>query len=161
MSYLSIPAERVGALVGTNGTTKKEIEDKTGSKISVTHGGEVTIDCKDSLNEIKSTNIVKAIGRGFSPKRALKLLDDDYTFEVVDLQGNERQLARIRARLIGTKGKARKLIEERFNCGLSIYGDTVSIIATFDSIGNVIEALEMLIRGSEHGSMYKFIEKTA
>ena len=89
MKYLKIPIERVAVLIGHNGETKKDLEEKSGFKINIDSKlGEVVIDdheVEDPLMVIKIENIVKAIGRGFSPQNALRLIDDDADFFVFNL----------------------------------------------------------------------------
>jgi len=89
MKYLKIPMNRVGALIGQNGEMKKQLEEKSGLKLQIDSKlGEVVIDdheAKDPLATIKLENIIKAIGRGFSPEKAMKLLNDDADFFVFDI----------------------------------------------------------------------------
>jgi len=89
MKYLKIPLERVGVLIGHNGETKKYLEEKSGLKINIdSKAGEVVIDdheLKDPLIVLKIENIIKAIGRGFSPDKVMILLDDEADFFVFNL----------------------------------------------------------------------------
>ncbi|MDO8625628.1 MAG: KH domain-containing protein, partial [Candidatus Diapherotrites archaeon] len=69
-----IPHERVGAVVGKNGASKKQIEKATTTRINVdSDAGEIKIkgNEKNPIGFYNATNIVKAIGRGFSPEKAL------------------------------------------------------------------------------------------
>ena len=90
MRYIKIPRERIGVLIGHEGETKKTLEER--SKVHLTIDsklGEVQIDdteSTDPLMGLKTENIVQAIGRGFSPEHALKLLDDDAYFLMFDLR---------------------------------------------------------------------------
>ncbi len=69
----------------------------------------------DPIKALKLPNVIKAIGRGMAPKKAISLLDDGQYFELVDLRDyvgkRGKQLSRVRARIIGTKGKIREKIE--------------------------------------------------
>ena len=64
---------------------------------------------------MKLPDVIKAIGRGMAPKAAIRLLDDNHFFEMVDLRNfvgkRSNQQRRIRSRIIGSQGKVRKLIE--------------------------------------------------
>jgi ribosomal RNA assembly protein len=75
---LRIPKDRVGVLIGQNGKTKDDIETKTKTRLNITKEGEVTIE-GSSFESWIAKQIVKAIGRGFSPANALLLLKDDYS----------------------------------------------------------------------------------
>ncbi len=45
MKYLKIPMERIGVLIGHNGETKQDLEEKSGVKLNIdSKEGEVTID---------------------------------------------------------------------------------------------------------------------
>ena len=89
MKYLKIPLDRVGVLIGQKGETKKFLEEKSGFKINIDSKlGEVTIDdheAEDPLMLIKIENIIKAIGRGFSPEKANRLMNDDADFFTFNL----------------------------------------------------------------------------
>jgi ribosomal RNA assembly protein len=155
MKYsLLVPKERVDIL------TKKvinEIEEKLGVKISIVDNS-VEIE-GEGFSAYQALNVIKAIARGFSPENAFLLFDEENTLEIIEIPGNENARRRIRARLIGTKGKVRKNIERYTNCKISIYGKTVAIIGSLDKIPIAKEAIEMLISGKSHTTMYKFLER--
>lgn len=165
--YVRIPLERVGALIGEDGRHKREIEKKYGVKIFVdSETGETTIDASavnDPLLCIKLRDYVVAVGRGFSPERAKKILEEDTYFECIDIKrytGKSKDaLIRVRGRLIGKNGKTRRIIEELTGTEISIYGHTVSIIGQYENFRVAKEAIEMLLRGSEHGTVYRFLER--
>ena len=166
MEFLRLPKDRVGAIIGKKGETKKQIEDLTGVAINIdSDSGEVTNDnekVKDPVVALKVIDIIKAIGRGFSPERAIMLLDENVYlrgFDIRDYTGkNPKHIRRIRARLIGSKGKTRKLIEELSNTEISIYGNTVFIIGPIESLGIAETAVEMILSGSEHAVVYRYLE---
>jgi ribosomal RNA assembly protein len=166
MQYFRLPRERVGVLIGKKGETKIEIEERTGVIIDVdSETGEVSIEtekAKDPVLGLKVIDLVKAIGRGFSPERAFRLLDEDVYlrgFDIRDYTGkNPKHVRRMRARLIGTKGKTRSLIEELTNTEISIYGNTIYIIGSLEELGIAETAADMLLSGSEHAAVYRFLE---
>jgi ribosomal RNA assembly protein len=166
MSMLKIPMDRVGSLIGKGGETKKMIEDRTKTAIKVDPEGEVRIynrSSEDPLTVMKVTDLVRAVGRGFSPERALRLLDDDEYFEVIDIRDyvgkKTSHVVRIRARVIGTDGKTRRLIEDLTGAFVSVYGSSVSIIGNSIQMPVARTAVDMLLRGSEHSTVYKYIER--
>ncbi|MEM1856188.1 MAG: hypothetical protein QXG70_04375, partial [Candidatus Methanomethylicaceae archaeon] len=57
------------------------------------------------------------------------------------------------------KGKTRKMIEELTDTYISIYGHTVSIIGGYEEVRVAREAIEMLIRGMQHGTVYRFLDR--
>ena len=87
MRYIRIPMDRVAVLIGPNGSTKQLIEERTKIPLEVnSQTGEVTIDdheIEDPFIVFKVENIIKAIGRGFSPDQAFKLLNDDLVMPIL------------------------------------------------------------------------------
>ncbi len=166
MRLVRIPKERVGALIGIDGETKGFIERRTGVKMRIDTGGEVDIEDnpRDPLAALKVMDLVKAIGRGFSPHRAFRLLEEDEYLEVIELgdfvgkKGD--QLARVRARLIGSNGKTRRIIEDLTGANMSIYGSTVSLIGNSIQLPIAKTAVEMILRGSEHATVYRYLERS-
>jgi len=167
MEYMRIPRERIGVVVGKDGKTKKEIEDRLKVVINIDRDGMVTIQknekAEDVLAEWKARDIIKAIGRGISPEIAIKLVRDDYFLEIIDLTeivGRSRKaLIRQKGRIIGTKGKTRKFIEEMTGVAISVYGKSVAILGKADELRYAKEAVIMLAEGAPHGVVYRFLER--
>lgn len=166
MRLVRIPKDRVGALIGTDGETKEMIEKRAGVRMRIDTEGEVDIEDnpQDPLAALKVMDLVKAIGRGFAPHRAMRLLDDDEYLEVIELGDfigkKSDQLARVRSRLIGTNGKTRKIIEDLTGAYMSIYGSTVSLIGNSVQLPIAKTAVEMILRGSEHATVYRYLERS-
>jgi len=166
MRYVRIPLERVGVIIGPSGETKVRLEKLTGVQTRIdSEAGEVWIDDtnpKDPLMPLKTEEIVRAIARGFSPAHAFKLVGDDmylYVFDIHEYVGKDKEdIRRVSARVIGSEGKTRRLIEELTGCILSVYGHTVGIIGDLDSIETGKRACDMLLSGSEHSAVYRFLE---
>lgn len=160
---LKIPQERIAVLIGEKGETKKEIESQTKTKLNVSKEGDVTIIGKDALLLFTAREIVRAIGRGFNPKTALLLLQTDYTLEIIDLKSfagkNKSALIRLRGRVIGQEGKARREIERLTNTHLSVHGKTVAIIGKTEDVFNACQSVNMLLGGSMHRTAYHFLER--
>lgn len=127
----------------------------------------VSLEFKDNLVEIdgegiellQAKSIVKAIARGFSPKRAFRLFDEEEALEIIELEGfKENKMKVLKSRLIGTRGKARIIIEKDSGCFMSVYGKTVSLIGKYDQIEIAKEAVRMILRGSKHSKVYGFLQ---
>ena len=168
--YIKIPGERIGALVGPEGSVKAVIEKKLSVGLKVnSESGDVQIMLsptaeKDPTVLFRAREVVTAIGRGFSPNHAFRLLDDDETIlEVIDLREtvgrSQSDLKRLKGRVIGKEGKTRRIIEELSEANISVYGHTISIIGQADQAAIAREAVRMLIRGSLHGTVYRFLHK--
>ncbi len=167
--FARIPKERIGVLIGANGSVKEYIERKLPVKLDInSETGDVIITLKEGAEDpsllFKAKDVVLAIGRGFSPERAFRLLDEeDCILEIIDLRSilgrSESALKRIKGRIIGRDGKTRAIIEEMSGALVSVYGHTVAIIGDFDQVSVAREAVNMLINGSEHASVYRFLQR--
>lgn len=158
MEIVNIPKERVAILIGEEGKTKERIEKRTGVKLEI-RDGEVTLEGSEEKVYF-AKDIIKAIGRGFKPGRALLLAKDDYSFVLISLKDyyhTKSSIRRIKGRIIGEEGKIRKEIEVATDSYLSIYGHTVGIIAKYDTIAFAEEAIHKLIGGCEHSTLINYL----
>jgi ribosomal RNA assembly protein len=153
-----VPLARIGVLIGSKGSVKRKLQEKLGVRLFVS-GNEAVLECEDALAIMTAENVVKAIGRGFSPLRAFRLLQEDADISIIDLPRDERELKRIRSRLIGEGGKARRNLERLTGCDVSVYGRTVAIIGSSHSIDNAKYGVMMLIKGFSHRSVWAWLEK--
>ncbi|MCQ2071052.1 MAG: KH domain-containing protein [archaeon] len=167
MRSIRIPSDRVGALVGKEGSAKKMIEEMTGIKLTIDKEGLVTYDDDaegvEPIMALKIIDVVRAIGRGFNPDRAVKIIEDDELYlETIDIKDaigdRQNQVVRARGRLIGREGKTRKLIEDLSDVYMCVYGNTVSVIGNTISLPIAKHAIEMLLHGSEHSTVYHYLE---
>ncbi|UCE96416.1 MAG: RNA-processing protein [Candidatus Bathyarchaeota archaeon] len=166
-TFVKIPKRRIGTLIGPNATTKELIESKLGIQLDIdSESGDVTIKLSpeetDPSRLFRAKETVLAIGRGFSPEKARKLLDDEEAMLIiVDLRNfvgkSESDIKRVCGRIIGREGKTRRLIEELTDTYVSVYGHTVSIIGPIEETEIARQAVEMLIRGRLHTSVYRFL----
>jgi ribosomal RNA assembly protein len=167
MKEVKVPQDRVGVIIGVNGEVKKTIKERTGVVLSVdSETGEVFLDnskAKDSLVAMKVEEVVKALARGFAPENAYKLLEDDFYLEIMDIHDyvgkDQSHIRRMKARIIGKNGKTRRIIETMTGAYLSIYGGTVAIIGDVESFEVAKKAVDMVLSGSEHSTVYKFLER--
>ena len=161
MQTVLIPSERIKVLM--NPAVKMEIEKISGVKLSLGEEDGIQIDSKDTVAEWKAVDIVKAIGRGFEPAKAFKLFNEEYVLKVInfkELFSNEKQRTRYKARIIGTKGKVKTTIEEVSGANVCIYGNTVSIIGKMDEAAFAESAVNMILNGASHGSVFAMLRKT-
>ncbi len=164
---IRIPKERIGVLIGPDGTTRQEIEERSGTELDIdSETGEVRIhddEAYDPVLVLKLQDVVKAIARGFSPERAFRLWQDDVYLELIDLTeyvGTRKgQIDRVKGRIIGSGGRTRETIEALSDAQVSIYGKTVGIIGEVEEVQAAHEAVDMLIDGAPHSTVYKFLEQ--
>ncbi len=165
-----VPKDRIAVLIGAKGATRKELEKAAGCKSLQIDSVSGDIDVTwpkpgeyDPVKALKLPDVIKAVGRGMAPGRAIQLLQDDWFFEMVDLRDHvgkrSNQQRRIRARIIGSEGKIRKMIEQHTNSEISIYKSTVVLVGEGSGLISARQAIEMLASGSEHGTVIKYLEK--
>jgi len=168
IEYLKIPRERVGVVIGKQGIIKEEIEKATQTKIEIdSETGSVSIDpteeATDPLSVWKARYIVKAIGRGFNPEIALKLTSDEMMLDIINLPDyvgkSKKAILRQKGRIIGKDGRTRDIISEMAEVDVSVYGKTVSLIGDMERIQVAREAVDMILHGARHKSVYAFLEK--
>lgn len=161
---LKLPKERIAVLIGTKGEVKKDLEDATHAKLHIdSTEGDVTLTGTDTLGLFILREIVRAIGRGFNPDVAKLLLKADYVFELINLTEysgkSKNQLERIKGRIIGAEGKSRRVIEELTETYVTIYGKTIAIIGLASNVTIARRAVESLIAGSMHATVYRWLER--
>ncbi|MGD8505165.1 MAG: KH domain-containing protein [Candidatus Bathyarchaeota archaeon] len=166
---MKIPRDRIGALIGPEGRVKANVEKKLHVKLEIdSTTGEVTIildpNAQDPSLLFRAKEVIIAIGRGFSPQRAYQLLyNEDTVLEVIDLRltvgKSPADIQRLKGRIIGKGGKTRRIIEELTDAEVSIYGHTISVIGSYDQANAAREAILMLIKGSQHNTVYRFLQR--
>lgn len=167
MSF-KVPMDRIAVIIGKDGSVRQRLEGLTGTEIFVdSTSGLVVIKKKGDVDvpigDWIAQNMIKAIARGFNPSIAEKLMDDDYLLEIIDMErlvgGSKKNLTRVKSRLIGESGKTWKNIETLAEVHMSIYGNTLSLIGQYDEMKVAREAINKLIEGQNHASVYKFLQK--
>jgi ribosomal RNA assembly protein len=167
--FVRIPRERIGVLVGPDGKTKHIIEEKLLVELQIeSESGGVTVilseEAHDPSQLFRAKDIVLAIGRGFSPEQAFRLLrNENELFDFVDLRAifgrSESDIKRVKGRVIGANGKTRRLIEELTDSSVVIYGHTIGFIGTFERVDVARNAVQMLINGSQHHTVNKYLQR--
>jgi len=160
---VKIPEDRVGVLIGKGGSVKKKIEKEFNAKLEISPDGLVLMTGKDSLELYTCEKVVKAIGRGFNPEIALLLKNEDYDFELVNINDYTRSVSsdldRLRGRVIGKDGASRDLIEKKTQTYIVIYGKTIGIIGKLEMVEIAFDAIGMLLKGARHPTVFNYIDK--
>jgi len=160
---IRIPKERIAVLIGTKGKAKKQVEEATKSKLKIdSKEGDVFISGEDGIGLMCARDIIKAIGRGFNPEIAMRLLKQDYFFDSIDMTDysrNTKDMVRIKGRVIGANGRSREKLEELTETSISVYGKTVGIIGQIEKVAIAKHAIESLLNGSPHPKVYSKLER--
>ncbi len=167
-TFVRIPKERVGILIGPEGKVKQYIEEKLQVKLDVDSDGNVTLTLSEKATDpsllLKAKDVATAIGRGFTPEVAFRLIrSEDEIFDMIDLRvifgRSESDIKRIKGRIIGADGKTRKLIEELTEADVVVYGHTVGLIGSFEQVDTAHNAVQMIIEGCQHHTMNNYLQK--
>lgn len=166
-TFVKIPKNRIAVLIGPNASTKRLIEKKLGVRLDIdSDSGDVQVSLATTAADpsmlFRAKEVALSIGRGFSPENAQRLLyDDEAVLTIIDLRDyvgkSESDIKRLSGRIIGAKGKTRKVIEELTETKVSVSGHTVSIIGAIEESSIASQAAVMFIKGRLHTSVYRFL----
>lgn len=114
------------------------------------------------IEALKSKNIIEAVLLGFDQKISFKLEDEKNALKTIDIKSylpKKVSFKHAKGRIIGKKGKTKKLIEMYTGANLSITKKEVSIIGPIKSINIAEKAIIMLIKGKPHSRVYTYLEE--
>ena len=165
-----VPRDRIGVIIGKNGKVKGEIQDKCNVIIEIdSKTGDAIISSKSEpmstrMEPFKAVEVITAISKGFSPRRAYRLIDgEEDTFQLIDLRDyagkSSNSMERIKGRIIGEQGKSRRTIEDLTGVYISVYGHSVGLIGKSDQIKIASDAVTMLSKGKSHKTVYTMLQE--
>jgi ribosomal RNA assembly protein len=159
---VKVPKERIGVIIGQDGMVKQSLQEHSHLKMHVdSQEGLVTLEGEDSIALYAARQVIKAIARGFNPEIAQLLLRQDYVLEEIkltDWANTKDSVLRLKGRVIGMKGKSRENIEQLTGCFISVYGKTVCIVGELAWANVAKRAVEKLLGGSMHKTVWKYLE---
>ena len=168
--YYIIPVEkeRINIVLGKRGKTKKILEENFNVKITVDKDkGEVKIESipgkTTPLQLLKAREAIIALVNGASIKQVLRLADEDTYMTIINLKqytsGERKDIERVAGRIIGEKGKAKKMIEELTGADIIVHDYNVIIIGKQEQLEMARTAVIMLIQGRQHKTVYRYLQR--
>lgn len=153
MQIVKIPPKRASYLK----ENKTNLEERLNIKLVIKE--EIVEIAGGSLEEYLAKQVITAIAKGFNMETALKLLNQNFALKVIDLKEfiPEHAVKRQLGRVIGEKGKCKKTLEEEGNVVISIQGHEVSVLGNFEDIEIAVNAIQKLISGAPHTSVFRYI----
>lgn len=138
---------------------KKKFEKELSVKLS-NKGKNVFIE-GGSEDEYLALEILKAINLGFSMNSSLQLKQEGVMLQTLNIKDitKRNDLERIRARIIGTKGRTLKTLSNLTNCSISLHYNKIGIIGDSEEIKDAVDSIKSLIQGSKQGNVYSRLER--
>ena len=138
---------------------KRHLEKSLNVKIS-NRGKEVSVD-GEAEDEYIAELIFLALEFGFPFSTAMLIKYDDYMFETIPIKSvsNKKNMANIKARIIGTGGKTLQTLTTLTNCFYELKDNEVGIIGPPELMKTAQTALTSLIKGAKTANVYSFLEK--
>jgi len=139
---------------------KKKLEKILNLKIT-NRGKEVYIEGSPE-DEYFGQKVIDALNFGFPFSAAISIKDEEKDLDFLNIKDHTKRtkLEIIRARLIGKGGKGLKTLSNLTNCDIELKDNEIGIIGNPESIENATEAIISMIKGSKHGNVYSFLERS-
>jgi ribosomal RNA assembly protein len=73
MTHIKVPQDRIGAIIGPQGSVKKMIEERSTATLNIDseNGTVEVIAGDDPVGGMRATDVIQAIGRGFNPDKLI------------------------------------------------------------------------------------------
>ncbi|HIH20843.1 TPA: hypothetical protein HA244_06255 [Candidatus Micrarchaeota archaeon] len=159
MRLFVVPSERKRAF---SDSALRDLALRTNAKFDRTADGDVNIEGEGG-SEWFAEQVLTALALGFEYKKALKMLNDEYYLDIIDLNqamwGKKSRITQVKARIIGTQGKAKSTLEFLSDCWIAIGEEKVALIGRYGDLKNGREAIVRLLEGKSHGTVYAFLER--
>lgn len=160
--FVAIPEERIKILRDKRSLYTRKLRDFFDVQLWI-KDVEVEIEGEDSLQVIRTKEILKAFGRGFEFEDALGLADEDFVLELINTSEfagkSKNRRKELKGRVIGAEGKSKDMIEKYSGAKVVVYGKTVGILGKWENVIVAKKAVEMLLNGAKHTTVFMFLEE--
>ena len=147
--------EKVGNIV----KNKEKLQEVL--PVEISHRGKELYIEGEPLEEYEAETVVRALDFGFAPEIAFLIKERELALEILSIKDftKRKDMASIKARIIGTKGKTLRTLTELTDCFFAVSNNEVGIIGHPEQMKMAQDAIASLIRGSKQANVYKFLEK--
>jgi len=130
-------------------------------KVKITNRGKEVFIHGNPEDEYAAEKVIEALDFGFPFSVVLMIKEQDCIFEIINIKDytHKKDMERIRARLIGKKGKTLKTFEALTKCFFELKDNQIGIIGSPEDIKNAQEAVISIIRGAKQANVYSYLEK--
>lgn len=125
-------------------------------------GNHVIMSSENAIGVLLVKNAISAFNRGFDVKTALLLLDEDYDLAIININDyakSQKRQIELKGRVIGSRGMIKKRLSAATSCYIKIFGKTISIIGGVQNVEIAASAIEMLLNGAKHDSVFSMIDR--
>ena len=138
---------------------KKRLEKLLNVKIT-NRGKEVFIKGKPEAEYI-AEKVIDALNFGFPFSTAILIKEEGFVFEIINIKDHTKRkdLERVRARIIGTKGKTLQTLNQLTKCYFEIKDNYVGIIGDAEHLESGQQAIISIIKGAKQSNVYAHLEK--
>ena len=121
---------------------------------------EITIEGSPE-DEYTAEKVLDAINLGFPLSKAELIKKRNHVLEILNIKEytKRKDLKRIKARIIGKKGRTIKTLCNLTECHFELKDHDVGIIGAPECIKNAQEAIRSIIHGAKQGNVYSFLER--
>jgi KH domain-containing protein len=130
-------------------------------KVKITNRGKLVFVDGPAENEYIALKVLEALDLDFPIEEALLLKNENIELNIINIKDvtKRHDLERVRARIIGTHGRALKTLEHLTQCHICLHDNRVGIIGDCEEIEDAVQSITSLIHGSKHGNVYARAEK--
>ncbi|MEM5827927.1 MAG: hypothetical protein QW197_00240 [Candidatus Aenigmatarchaeota archaeon] len=142
----------------------KEIENFLDVKINVMDEN-LEIESENGYNLLKAKEVLEAFCFGFDEEECKKIYKKNYKFETIKIKDflinkdNRDRLRELKGRVIGERGIFKRNLEELTKSKIIISRNVVGFITSEENLSLLRTAIEMILAGKKHSTVYKFIQK--
>lgn len=137
---------------------RKKLEELLNVKIT-NRGKEVKIEGEPE-KEVTASQVLQALNYGIPYSEAITIKTEGKAFETINIKehAHQKNLERVRGRIIGSKGKALRTLSELTDSSIELQENTLAIVVAPENIQRITEAIIAIIKGAKHGAVYKELE---